>query len=155
MAEEFRFVVENIEELKPYSEKAADFTDYYLERNKRVRTFSKDYKGRAGKFFFTTSEPGAIYKKSEEISRNVAETLIKYAILIVKKEGKGHIKAEEVEGYAERVSAFKPGKNKPFIDEVQVEFEVDEKLLMKLKKVIKPKKVIETGLFDYLMGANS
>jgi len=152
MAEEFRFVVKDIEKLNPVLEKAADFTDYYLERNKRVRTFTKDHKGRVGKFFLTISEPGSIYKKSEEISKNVAEILISHAVLVVAKKGVGHITSEGIEGYAEKVSAFKPGKNKPFIDEVQIEFEVESKLLPKLKKALKPLKVIEAGLFDYLEG---
>lgn len=151
MAEEFRFVVKNIAKLNPRLDNAVDFIDYYLDRNKRVRKFTKDYKKREGKFFFMISEPGSIYKKSEEISKSVAETLIEHAILIVDKKGIGHINVDGVEGYSEHVSAFKPGKNKPFIDEVHIEFEVDNKLITKLKTKIKPVKIIETGLFDYLM----
>jgi len=150
MAEEFRFVVKNIEKFNPQLEKAADFTDYYLDRNKRVRTFIKDFKGRDGKFFFITSEPGSIYKKSEEISKAVAETLIQHAVLIVTKKGIGHIQIEDIQGYSENVSATKPGKKKPFIDEVQIEFEVEQKLMAKLDKAIKPTKIIKVGLFDYL-----
>lgn len=150
MAEEFRFVVKDITKLNPQLEKAVDFTDYYLARDKRVRTFLKDYKGREGKFFFMTSEPGSIYKKSEEISKNVAQALIEHSVLVVTKKGVGHITSEGIEGYSEKISAFKPGKSKPFIDEVQIEFEADKKLIPQLKKAIKPAKIIETGLFDYL-----
>ena len=152
MAEEFRFVVKNIAKLSPRLDNAVDFTDYYINRDKRVRKFTKDYKKREGKFFFMTSEPGSIYKKSEEISKGVAETLIEHAILTVAKKGVGHIIVDGIEGYSENVSAFKPGKNKPFIDEVHIEFEVDNKLITKLKSKIKPVKIIETGLFDYLIG---
>ena len=132
MAEEFRFVVKDIAKLNPLLDKNVDFIDYFIKRDIRVRKFIKDYKGREGKFFFTVSEPNSIYKKSEEISKTIAETLIEHAILVVAKKGVGHIIAEGIEGYSENVSAFKPGKNKPFIDEVHIEFEVDNKLITKL-----------------------
>lgn len=149
MAEEFRFIVKDIMAHKPDAANVSDFVDYYFARNKRVRYFSKDKKY-VGKYLLISTEPGMIVKQKKEISKKEAESVIKKAILIVKKQGVGRIWVGGIEGYSERVSAFRPAEKKPFLDEVHTEFETDQKEINKLEKLMNPLKIIRVGLFDYL-----
>jgi hypothetical protein len=151
-AKEFRFVVKNADAINANAVNVSDFIDYYLSRTKRVRHFIKDLKAK-GKFFLISTEPGMIKKEKKEITKAGAENLMKDAVLIVKKKGVGRGLVDGIEGYCERVSAFKPGKNKPFIDELHIEFETSQDNIARLEKIVKPLKIIKTGLFDYLSSA--
>jgi hypothetical protein len=149
---EFRFVFANFDKLNRYSpdsSRVSDFNDCYLDRNKRIRHFTKD-KNDSGKYLLISTEPGMIVKQKKEITSGEAEKLMEGAMLIVKKKGMGRFFVNNIEGYCERVIAFKPNADEPFVDEIQVEFETNQKSIPMLKKLMNPLKVIRVGLFDYL-----
>jgi hypothetical protein len=150
-SKEFRVVVDNIRKYTPNPTRAANFTDYYLSRNQRVRHFTKCIDiTKANKWFLITSKPGMRVKKHEEINVKEAKKLIISPILILRKRGVGHLVVDEIEGYAERVIALMGKSKKPFLDEVQIEFEVSLNLIEKVVSKLKPLKVIKVGLFDYV-----
>ena len=148
---EFRFVLskETLGKLKIDSKRAKDFNDYYLLRNKRVRHFLAT-RGNKEEFVLIVSEPGRIVKRKISIDKKEANELMKQAELIIKKNGIGHFVVEGYEGYIEVVSAFESGNKKPFVDEIQVEFELDSDKIPILKKILKPSKIIEEGMYDYM-----
>lgn len=148
-SEEFRVVVNNVKKYAPNPERAANFIDYYLSRNRRVRHFTK-HPTKAKKWFLITSQPGMIVKKHEAISVREAQKLISSPILILRKRGIGHIQISGIEGYAERVIAFRGNSPTSFLDEVQVEFEVSPKYIQTVVDKLNPVKIIKVGLFDYV-----
>lgn len=148
-AKEFRVVVSDMAKLKPDPARAADFEDHYLSRERRVRHFTK-HPLKAGKWYTISTEPGMVVKNYVDIDEKSAQKLLKDAILIIKKKGVGHLYVSGIEGYAERVTASKPGMNSPIVDEVQIEFECGMDKLEMIKKRLKPLKLIEVGLFDYV-----
>lgn len=148
-SKEFRAVVNNIQKYTPNPKRAANYIDYYLSRNQRVRHFTK-HPIKAKKWFLITSQPGMIVKKQEEISVREAKKLISTPILILRKRGIGHIQISGIEGYAERVIAFRGNSPKSFLDEVQVEFEVSPKYIKTVVGKLNPLRIIKVGLFDYI-----
>jgi hypothetical protein len=146
---EFRVVVADAAKLKPDSTRAADFEDYYISREMRVRHFTK-HPVKAGKWYTISTEPGMIVKNYVDIDEKSAHKLLKDAILTIKKKGVGHIYVDGVEGYAERVTASKPGVGSSIVDEVQIEFECGMDKLEMIRKKLRPVKMIEIGLFDYV-----
>jgi hypothetical protein len=146
---EFRIVVADVLALKPDPSRAADFEDHYLSRETRIRHFTK-HPAKAGKWYTIATEPGMIVKDYKETDEKSAKNLLKDAILIIKKKGIGHFNAETVDGYAERVMAYRPGEDNPFLDEVQIEFECGMDKLKMVREKLRPVKVIEQGLFDYV-----
>lgn len=144
--EEFRFVFEELP-VKADSEFAVNFTDYYIKRNERVRDVSKSKKD-PNTFYLITSEPGKIVKETKEISQEEALKYMEKANLVIDKKGVGEIEVNNIKGYAERIQVYK--KDTLILDELQVEFETDEKNLSMLEKTLKPIKIIKQGLFDYV-----
>jgi hypothetical protein len=151
MAEEFRFVVKDLDILKKFnlnSSRARDMTDYYIFRDKRVRHYFKT-KNEQEHFVLITAEPGSRIKKNKAITKREANELVKGRILVVEKKGIGHINVLDVEGYAEKIRMFAGNSKGAFIDEIQIEFEESNKIIPALTRELEPLKVIRTGIFDY------
>jgi hypothetical protein len=156
MAEEFRFVVKDIDVLKKFnldSSRAKDMRDSYTARNKRVRYYPKT-KTEPEHFVLIIAEPGSRIKKNKAITKREAIELVKNKILVIEKKGLGHIKVLDVEGYAEHIQVFSEKSNVPYIDEIQIEFEESDKIIPALTRELSPVKVIQKGLFDYAQASS-
>ena len=144
---EFRVVIDekDISNFNLDASKAKDFTDYYLERSKRIRHFPIN-----NKWFLIEVEPGTIEKNKKEILEQEAKKMTFGCNLIIEKKGIGIVDIEGIEGYMERVLVYHPGNNEPIINEVHIEFEEDFEKIPEIENKIRPLKIIKQGMFDYV-----
>jgi hypothetical protein len=153
-AEEFRLVIDEktLLTLNPDRTQSSDFTDYYLARGKRVRIIERPSQKSEAAYQLIEVTPGSIVKPKSAITKEQAEEYSRHAILIIAKKGYGELTVPGgYQGYAERVTAYLPGqKDKPAIDEIHIEFELEGVEPETIARTLKHMRIIRQGLYDYI-----
>lgn len=157
---EYRFVIDKkiLENLPVDARKTYTTIDYYIDRMKRIRWYlTGDYKHNKNTFYVVKSLPGAKNKDEMEISEDKAKELAtaKNVIYLVRKIGIGEIEINGVRGIVEHVVVESIKTKKEILDELQIEFETSEKDIEKVRQQIKPLKIFNIGLFDYIEQKNN
>ena len=152
---EFRFIIDKkiLETLPVDTRKSYTTIDYYIDRMKRIRWhLTGDYKHNKNTFYVINSLPGAKNKDEMEISEEKAKELAtaKNIIYLVRKTGIGEIEINGVRGIVEHVVVESIKNTQEILNEIHIEFETSKNDIEKIKQQIKPLKIINVGLFDYI-----
>ena len=154
---EVRFVFDRIPKAirsKINTEQALDWTDYYISRSRRLRQFENDSHSNA--CYFIEAEPGTQKKlKSARISDFDLDHLLEMnkVVFTIVKRGIGTVllRKKSVEGYVEKVIAWRKNKKRLLFEEIHIEFEQipNVETLLVLIRILEPRRVFQKGLFDY------
>ncbi len=153
---EIRFVIDKsiLENLSLDTSNQVKIIDYYFNRNKRIRYF-KEYNNisKNNKYFLLEQPPGIVYKDYQPITESYAQSQaipsnIQY---LVNHTGLGCVNLNNnMKGYIEHLIIEDVKQKKTIIDELQIEFETYSDCIIELKELIKPIKIIEMGIYDYI-----